>query len=255
MTSPTPAPASVPIWDVSPPRPRSGPGLDRNRIAAAAILIADTEGVDALTMRRLATELQSSPMSLYRHVPGGKGDLIDLMLDAVLGEHDLAGLPSGEPATDLARLANERRDAARRHPWSIVPAARPTLGPNGMRRLDTALSIFGHSPTITPEHRAWAIGLVDAYVTGAVSQELAQQNEQLRTGLDDEQWQHAIAPYLTRMLATGEYPYLAAYVTDAPQIDIEAHFQRGLATIIGGIVKMTETRRVIHSSSRRSAVR
>ena len=175
-------------------------------------------------------------MSLYRHVPGGKDDLIDLMLDTVLGEHDLTGLPSGDPAADLARIARERRAAAHRHPWSIIPAARPTLGPNGMRRLDTALSVFGGDPAVSPEYRGWAIGVVDAYVTGAVSQELAQYNEQLRTGLDDEQWQQSVAPYVSRALATGNYPHLAAYVKDAPRSDPEADFQRGVSTLIRGIL-------------------
>lgn len=226
----------MPIWDVAPPRPRSGPRLDRARIVSVAITIADGEGVEALTMRRLATELGSSPMSLYRHLPGGKDDLIDLMLDTVLGEHNLTGLPSGDPATDLSHLANERRTAAIRHPWSITPAARPTLGPHGMRRLDTALSLFGDDPAKSPEYRGWAIGMVDAYVTGAVSQELARHNEQLRTGLDDEQWQQSVAPYVSRALATGDYPHLAAYVTDAPQRDVDSDFQRGVAAVVQSVL-------------------
>lgn len=237
MTTPEHTTAPVPIWDVAPPRARSGPGLDRARIVTVAITIADAEGVDALTMRRLATELGSSPMSLYRHLPGGKDDLIDLMLDTVLAEHNLTGLPSGDPAADLSQLATERRAAALRHPWSITPAARPTLGPHGMRRLDTALSVFGDGPAVSPEHRGWAIGLLDAYVTGAVSQELAQHNEQLRTGLDDEQWQQAVAPYVSRALETGQYPHLAAYVNDAPRRNTEADFMLGVATLVRGILE------------------
>ncbi|MCC2028372.1 TetR/AcrR family transcriptional regulator C-terminal domain-containing protein [Microbacterium sp. YMB-B2] len=199
--------------------------------------VADAEGVDALTMRRLAAELGSSPMSLYRHLPGGKDDLIDLMLDAVLGEHDLSGLPSGDPAADLSRLAQERRAAALRHPWSITPPARPTLGPHGMRRLDTALSVFGTDNTLTPEYRGWAIGVVDAYVIGAVSQELAEHNEQLRTGLDDEQWQHAVAPYVSRVLKAGNYPHLAAYITEAPRRDIDADFRRGVDAVVQSVLQ------------------
>lgn len=243
MTLPDHAAAPVPIWDVVPPRPRSGPVLDRERIVLVAITIADAEGVDALTMRRLAAELGSSPMSLYRHLPGGKDDLIDLMLDTVLGEHDLIGLPSGDPSSDLSQLANERRAAAIRHPWSITPAARPTLGPHGMSRLDTALSVFGADTTISPEYRGWAIGVVDAYVTGAVSQELAQHNEQLRTGLDDEQWQHAVAPYVSRALETGDYPHLASYVTDAPRRDIDSDFQRGVDAVVQSVLQVQAVER------------
>lgn len=236
MTSSDNTSIPVPIWDVVPPRSRSGPGLDRARIVVAAITIADAEGVEALTMRRLASELGSSPMSLYRHLPGGKIDLIDLMLDAVIGEHDLTGLPSGSPTSDLWHLADQRRAAAVRHPWSITPAARPALGPNGMRRLNIALSVFGADATISPEYRGWAIGVVDAYVTGAVSQELAQRNEQLRTGLDDEQWQHSVEPYVSRALTTGDYPYLASYVIEAPRRDVVSDFQRGVMAVVRSVL-------------------
>ncbi|MDN5726009.1 MAG: TetR/AcrR family transcriptional regulator C-terminal domain-containing protein [Propionibacteriales bacterium] len=234
MTAPEPGSTPTPIWNVATPRARSGRALDRERITTTAIGLADAEGLEAVTMRRLAAELGSSPMSLYRHVPGGKVDLTDLMHDALMGEHDLAGIPSGDVAADLGRLGTERRTAAHRHPWSIQPTARPMLGPYGIRRLDTALSIFDER--VTPERRGWAIGLLDAYVSGAVGQELAQHNEELRSGLSAEDWQHAVAPYMTQMLATGDYPHLADYTASAPAIDLDQQFADGLGAVIAGIL-------------------
>src|SRR5687768_8875421 len=61
------------------------PSLDVGRIVAAAVRLADTEGLPAVSMRRVAGELGVPAMTLYSHLPG-KGELVDLMLDAVLGE-------------------------------------------------------------------------------------------------------------------------------------------------------------------------
>ncbi|MFC6355700.1 TetR/AcrR family transcriptional regulator [Luethyella okanaganae] len=230
------SPALTPIWEVEPLRPRNTARLDRVRIVTVAIGIADTDGMDAVTIRRVATDLGSGPMSLYRHLPGGKDDLIDLMLDRVIGEHTLAGIPSGNWAADLTVLGEERRAAALRHPWSIIPAARPTLGPNGMRRLEVALSIFGEEG-LPAERRAWGVGVLDAYVTGAVGQELARHNEQTRTGMSAEDWQRAIEPYISRMLGTGDYPHIAEYVSDAPTVDPAEHFRAGLSAVTTGIVR------------------
>jgi hypothetical protein len=156
------------------------------------------------------------------------------MLDRVVGEQRLTGLPSGDWATDLTAIAQELRATALRHPWSILPPARPMLGPNGMRRLETALSIFG-TTAVTIDRRAWAVGVVDAFVRGSVSAELAAQNEQLRTGIDAQRWQRAIEPYITRMLATGEYPMIAKYTAEADDADPATAFQAGVDAVISGI--------------------
>src|SRR5262245_12065483 len=82
--------------------------LDHEAITAVAVALADEDGVDAVSMRRIAGRMDHSPMSLYRHV-GNKDDLTELMYDAVLGELDLAGIPSGSWRADIARLAREMR--------------------------------------------------------------------------------------------------------------------------------------------------
>jgi len=108
-------------------------------ITNAAVAIADEEGFDAVSMRKIATRIDRSTMSLYRHI-GGKDDLTELMYDAVLGELDLSERPSGDSRTELVRLAQSRRQIHHRHQWISRLAQRPTLGPNGIRMLEFALA-------------------------------------------------------------------------------------------------------------------
>ena len=83
---------------------RRGPGPDVSRIVRAAIDLADAEGIEAVSMRRVAAAIGAGTMSLYRYVPK-KEDLFDLMIDAVGGEYDLPAEPSGDPRADLTGLA------------------------------------------------------------------------------------------------------------------------------------------------------
>jgi DNA-binding transcriptional regulator YhcF (GntR family) len=121
-------------------RNEGDPDLTRERIVAAAIRVADAEGLAQLSMRRIATELGTAPMSLYRHV-SGKDELLVSMMDSVLGEDPL---PARPPKGWRARLELSSRlqwQGFRRHPW-LAPAlsiTRPQLIPNGMRHTEWAL--------------------------------------------------------------------------------------------------------------------
>src|SRR5262249_43559728 len=92
------------------------PTLSHAQIAAAAIRIADREGLDAVSMRRVAAELGAGTMSLYRYVRT-KDELHDLMRDTVAGEDDVPAKPSGHWRADLSVLAHQMRASALRHPW------------------------------------------------------------------------------------------------------------------------------------------
>ncbi|WP_240644200.1 TetR/AcrR family transcriptional regulator [Antribacter gilvus] len=122
------------------PTPR-GRGLSRERIVAAAIEVADAEGLDAVSMRRLGQELAVDPMSLYRHV-GKKDELLDAMTDTVV-----AGIEPVTDGGDWQASARATMLAARatmlRHPWTAAvrkASAAPT--PAELRYLDTLLGIL-----------------------------------------------------------------------------------------------------------------
>jgi AcrR family transcriptional regulator len=224
------------IWDQPEMRSRPAVPLDRARIITAAIQLADAEGLEALTMRKLAAMLGVSPMSLYRHV-ARKEDLVDLMLDQVVSEHDLTGLPTGDWRSDLNVLAREQRAAALRHPWSIVPVARPSLGPHAIAHFETALSIFD-ATGLPIARKAWAAGLVETYVRGHVETELADIAAEHRTGMTTEQWRQTMQPYLTRLFATGRYPRVQQFVADNSDVATDEGFEFGLVTLLDGLERV-----------------
>ena len=97
-----------PAW-ARPERPGRDPSLTRARIIRAALEIADAEGPEGISMRRIAAKLGVGTMSLYYHV-ASKEDLLDLMLEAIYGEVGLPAEPSGDWRTDLTMLATRMRD-------------------------------------------------------------------------------------------------------------------------------------------------
>jgi AcrR family transcriptional regulator len=123
------------LWrEPGPAQSRRGPrqGLTVERVAAAAIALADSDGLGSVTMRAVAQALGVVPMSLYTYVPG-KAELLDLMLDTAylqMPRGDLSGMPWRER---LAAVARENRDLFTRHPWIAgVSTSRPPLGPGLM---------------------------------------------------------------------------------------------------------------------------
>jgi AcrR family transcriptional regulator len=123
------------------PRPGPRSALDVDRIVSAAVELADAEGMAAVSMRRVAVDLGTAAMTLYSHVPG-KGELVDLMLDAVLGElyPDEDVVTSGTWRTRLKTVAQANWDFFLRHPWAAhLATGRPPLGPGLMRKYELEL--------------------------------------------------------------------------------------------------------------------
>ncbi|WP_405484953.1 TetR/AcrR family transcriptional regulator [Nocardia sp. NBC_00511] len=217
------------IWDRDPYRPKSQ-ALSVERIVDASIAIADTEGLDALSMRRVATELSTGTTTLYRYVDS-RDDLLDLMADAV---HENQVPLTGVWRTDLEAYAHHERELWLRHPW-LAPllATRPLLGPNWLRGLEHALTAATPLTSDIADAAA-AVGLIRDYVRGAVMRELAEKETQRRTGQTEAQWRATVAPYLSKVIASGAYPQVARF---AESVDLSAaeQFSNGLRRIITGI--------------------
>jgi AcrR family transcriptional regulator len=208
--------------------------LDYRAITTAAIALADEDGVDAVSMRKVAGRMDHSPMSLYRHI-GSKDDLTELMYDAVLGELDLTGIPSGSWRADVARLAREMRRLHHAHPWIARFGHRPSLGPNARRFLETGLAcVDGLGLDID--------GMLDLLSTalqftrGFVVQELGEVEAQRRTGLDFAGYQRHTGPFITQLLQEGRLPYLRRLVQEAEDLpDPDVVFERRLAMVLDGL--------------------
>ncbi|HET9143458.1 TetR/AcrR family transcriptional regulator C-terminal domain-containing protein [Actinophytocola sp.] len=133
------------LWG-EPERPSRGPkpGLSVAGIVAAAIAVADSEGLGAVSMQRVAAGFGFTTMSLYRYVPG-KSELLDLMIDAAVGEPpDLRSIPGGWRPR-LAVWARLTRDCFVAHPWFMPAALNRMMGPNQLGWLESAVAALAET--------------------------------------------------------------------------------------------------------------
>lgn len=220
------------VWTRERPNPRrQAPSVDQ--IVARAITIADTEGLDALSMRRVAADLGSGTASLYRYVTN-RDELLDLMIDTARGESE-QWTPTGDWRADLTSIAHAMRAILLRHPWLAGElTGRPTLGPNSLRATETALTAASaRTDDITLATRI--VDTVRAYVFGAVATELAESHAHQRSGLTKEQWQANVAPYMRQIIASGDYPLLARRAADEESSSAADRFEFGLACVLDGV--------------------
>lgn len=220
----------------------SGPRLSRATIVRAAVEIADTEGAEALTMRRIATALGSStPMSLYRYV-GSKDGLVDLVLDEVYGEIHLPANAPDDWREGLRTFARASWAAMRRHPWfAALSHHRPPLGPNALRRIEFALAAMS-SLDATPERRMSYVAIVDGLCFGhalqAGEEAKMRANSGLATDCDpatDNDLAEAAAPYHRRIIASGAYPAFSAWLESGAGYDNAADFDFVLDCLLEGL--------------------
>ncbi|GAB3844965.1 TetR/AcrR family transcriptional regulator C-terminal domain-containing protein [Dactylosporangium cerinum] len=199
------APVSGSVW-TRPPRPTRR-RLSLEAIVRAAVDLADAEGLDAITIRRVAAELNARPMSLYSFMDR-KDDLIELMVDEILGEMVL-----GEPPKDwlaaLHAIAAQTRAVGRRHPWLIAAIMqRPALGPNAVRHAEQSMAALAGLGLEREEARTLLIA-VDAFTMGFGGLELAGHSMRQRDGLTESQWADSTGAYLDDLSRAGRAPHLA----------------------------------------------
>ncbi|MFJ1916436.1 TetR/AcrR family transcriptional regulator [Streptomyces sp. NPDC088147] len=221
------------IW-ARPERSGRGPkpAFSRADIAAAACRLADTGGLDAVTMRHVAAELGCGTMSLYNYVPR-KEDLYELMVDRVSGEYDLPEKPSGDWRADLTDLAHRARAIMHTHPWMArLMSAVYGFSPNTMRYLEYSLTCLDAIDAPYGE-KMELVAMVNGVVTTYVANEL-QTAERTRSLPWSAEREHAIRmAYLGREIASGRYPRMAAaFAEDSGPIDMEAVFDRALARVL-----------------------
>src|SRR5215831_4410786 len=216
------------------PAPEEPKRPTRDDIVAAAIDLADAEGLQAVSIRRVAAVMRTRPMGLYSRI-ARKDDLLDLMLDQVLGEVLVDQLP-GDWRQALRAIAQHTRATARRHPWIIgALGQRPTIGPNGMRhREQSVAAVAGLDADLF--RKGALLEAVDAYTIGHVTMELAERETQRRERLSDPQWRTATQAYLQRLLDSGDFPQLAGLGPGAglSPADHQRRFDAGLDWLLAG---------------------
>jgi AcrR family transcriptional regulator len=203
--------------------------VDRDRALARALAVADHEGLDAVTMRRLARELGIEAASLYHYV-SGKDEILDGLVDMVSAEIELPSRTQGwQPA--IRERAHNTRAVLRRHSWAVaLMASRTTPGPATLRLLDAGIGCFreGGFPV---ERAAHAISVVDSYVHGFVLQEvnLPFRNEAELT---------AMTGAIMDAFPKADFPYLFELTIEhvlRPGYDYGNEFDIGLDVVLDGI--------------------
>ncbi|HVW40469.1 MAG TPA: TetR/AcrR family transcriptional regulator [Amycolatopsis sp.] len=218
------------VWERPEPSNRPAPApLSRKRIVRAAIRLADADGLDAVSLRKVAAALDVGPMRLYGYL-ATKDELLDLMVDAVYAEIR----PAGDGWREVLRsLAETTRLAVHRHEWlADLIGGRPQLGPNALARGEAVVAaLHGVEVDVVMP----LVSAIDAYVIGAVRREIAERRAERATGMDQRQWQAAFGPYLERTFATGRFPALSTVVRDAAHLDADQTFRAGLGYLLDGI--------------------
>ncbi|MEU8317843.1 TetR/AcrR family transcriptional regulator C-terminal domain-containing protein [Nonomuraea sp. NPDC048881] len=221
---------------VAGPVRRAAQDLTAQRVVREAIRVADREGLAAVSMRRLAAELDASAMSLYRHV-AGKDELVRLMIDAVYGEEPPAGRP---PRDWRARLELELRQLWRvhlRHPWlaQAVSLTRPQLVPNGMASTERLLRALDGLGLDAGTMLHGVVSLVN-FVRGAAVALEAELQARTETGVTEDDWLSEHEGEMAELLASGAFPTLAKVVTDpGVDLDLDSVFEFGLRGQLDGL--------------------
>lgn len=233
-------PASIEeAWGVR-RRPRKGPkpGLDLDRIVAAAVGVAASEGIEAVSMSRVATELGSSAMSLYRYV-AAKDELLALMIDAAF-DAPVAPAPLDEGwRAGMTRWAWTYHDALRRHPWVLrVPISGPPVTPNQIAWLEDGLRALGGTGLTEPEKLS-VILLVSGYVRNEAT--LAA-DLQTASAPIMPRWGRQIAALTDPERFPALHAALATEVFDQDD-DADDEFVFGLERVLDGIEALVRARR------------
>jgi AcrR family transcriptional regulator len=224
-TDPTVPEESDPLWAPESPPRRDRRPLSRPAIVSAAIALADAEGLDAVSMPRLARTLGAAPMSLYRHVPH-KEALLALMVDAAVGPApELAGCPVRD---GVQRWARANRAVFAAHPWTLPLVTGPVrMGPAECAWAEAFLALLDAAAGVAPAAGIELLHVVNAYVRGASTpvRDRAPSAAAVRAaGRADE------LPHLVGLLPPDE----ASRAGDAPD---EALFERGLAAVVDGCLR------------------
>ncbi len=225
------------IWEKPEPPRRAAPtALNRNLIVEAAIALADREGLPGLSLRNVGTALNAGPMRLYAYI-SSKGELLDLMVDAVY-EEMLAEGPFATEWQEAMRVhAGRLRRAAQRHAWfGAMLGGRPHQGPKALACLEMSLAVLDRSGCFASiDDTLQALRTLQAYITGAIQSETRERRAEQESGLTKEQWQLATGAHLQRLIDTGRFPSIAKVVDDASHPDADRVFKDGLECVLDGI--------------------
>jgi AcrR family transcriptional regulator len=234
------------LWRDPSAIPRRGPQrrLNLDAVIAAATDLADREGLEAVTMRRVAQALSVAPMTLYTYLPS-KAELLDLMLDAAYTQMPRADT-TGQPWRQrLTVIAEENRALFQAHPWAAtVCTLRPPLGPGSITKYEhelSALDGLGLTDVEMDDCLTYLLTFVQACARNALDAYTTQQDSMM----DDQQWWSTVAAVLERILDRRTYPLALRVGTAAGTQHGSAHdpdhaYHFGLHRVLDGLATLID---------------
>jgi AcrR family transcriptional regulator len=207
------------------PRRKNVEPLARERIVEAAMTIIDTEGLDALSMRRLGAELGVNPMAAYYHV-ANKAALYDLVLDAVMAGVDTSAIDAAAPLDEqLKQAARAYRAAILKHPRAIpVLAARSVRTATALRPVEPFLGVL-FAAGLSADEALAAVDVVAQYILGGM---FGYYHHLLDSELGEEREFEA--------LDAAEFPHMSRVLAEGHYVGFEAEFEFGLGAIVRGLL-------------------
>jgi AcrR family transcriptional regulator len=202
---------------------RSSP-LSREKIAAAALAIADAEGFSSVSMRRIAQEMGVGTMSLYYYVKT-KADLIAVMDDALMGEVLAPSLPASWREA-LTMTATRTRDVFLRHPWALSSMLSSPPGVNAMRHMEQCLQALA-ATTMTTREKLALLAMIDDFVFGYALREAASDPK-------------VDLKFAKAQLATGAFPRLREAFGKGRLPAMPNRFQMGLHALLELVKESSE---------------
>jgi len=231
------------IWALPAPAGRK-PRYTREQIADAALRIADQEGFEAVTMKRIAAELGAGTMTLYYYVRN-KTDVIALMHDAMLAD---ALVPDddlrGDWRTAITAVARRSRQVLMAHPWSLASLTEAQFGPNAMRHFEQSLAAVAGTG-LPAAARFELIATVDDYVSGNAMHTVEALTRAKAAEADPAMVEAAIS-YGIAQIQSGDFPQLSAIYAESAQrgeaagpamteAALTSQFERGLQAMLDGL--------------------
>lgn len=205
--------------------------LSRDKILATAVRLADRDGLEAVTMRRLGQALGVEAMSLYKHV-ANKDAILDGLLERVLAEVELPR-PGSDWEAELRRAARSMHDALARHPWACGLVMAPASSPNALEariRYIEALLRTLREAGFTPAQAYYGYHALDSHAVGFAMWELGH-------AVPDS----AVVEHVRRQIESGTYPYLLEHARQHDTEPAQSSFEFGLDLIFHGLRQLLDS--------------
>jgi AcrR family transcriptional regulator len=233
--------ASKVLWTRAEKQRRAPP--TREAIVEVAISLADSDGLEAVSIRQIAVRLQARPMSIYSYARvETKEELFDLMIDEVSAEMLLPKARAKSWQKSMREIAILSRGVLILHPWWIeLVGRRVMLGPNALRYREQSLAALAEL-RVSAERRMAIVTALEAYTVGQASIAIDRSGLLKKADPGSEKWRADIESYQRSLVATGDFPNIAkAGTTKRPSPEeLERAFLFGLDCLLDGITTFLE---------------